>query len=109
MRAGTNAGKDEGNDAERQPLLEDPRSGHDEPLIDAVDEDEPLKKKLPKKALDESMKFCEYWQSPAIPLLIYMNHSAKYILNLHNSQSSSHRCSSGHRARTHQTYPLAYL
>lgn len=47
------------DDGERQPLLQDPRGSHDEPLVDAVDDEEPLKKRVPKKTLEGAQEFCE--------------------------------------------------
>lgn len=50
---------EEDEDAERQPLLEDPRDGHDEPLVEAIEDDEPLKKRVPKKTLAGAQEFCK--------------------------------------------------
>lgn len=46
-------------ESERQPLLEDPRDDHDEPLVDAVDEDDSMKKRVSKKALAGAEEFCK--------------------------------------------------
>ncbi|KAK9898182.1 auxin efflux carrier [Cystobasidium minutum MCA 4210] len=45
------------DDGERQPLLTDPRNDHDEPLVDAVDDEEPVKKRVPKKTLAGAQEF----------------------------------------------------
>jgi len=54
-------------ESERQPLLEDPRDGHDEPLVDAIDEEESLKKRVPKKALAGAEEFCEHIEHVPFP------------------------------------------
>lgn len=53
-------GRPDDEESERQPLLEDPREDHDEPLVDAVEDDEPLKKRVPKKALEGAEEFCRF-------------------------------------------------